>query len=773
MTSLKGFWKIAMSYRAVVLAATLAGGMLSLAVGFDEMFEHGMRSSRDALRGHDASGEIVIVEIDARSLAEIDRWPWPREIHGELVDRLGAAKVEMIAFDVDLSSQSNAAADAAFARSLADSESLVILPAFRQYASSNSEHYIDSEPIEELRRSAFLASVNVQPDENGVVRRSLLGVYTGGVPRPSLAAMLSGTHGTAATDFPIDFAIEPDSIPRLSYADILAGRVPLETLRGRKIVIGATAIEMGDRYVVPRHGVIPGVVMQTLAAETLASGVPTEYGPWPALLVALAGIVVMLFPGKTGWRATAGGGAAILVLLLPLIAESRLQTTFQIVPALAMLASAGVAGLTILALRKYRRAALIDSASGLPNRLALQKEARGTGSVRVIATRIEGFANIAAQLDTTDIREFFVEIDRRMRAFDGETPIYRIDEAVLAWRADSMAEDEIADHLDGLRTMFRMPVCLPGQTIDIGLNFGVAEGSGREAAELVSGAALAAQRAAKAGHVWERHLPGEQAEEKWHLSLLAELDEAMETGALFVAYQPKLDIESREIVSAEALVRWQHPTRGLVPPDHFIPLVEKRGRIGDLTLFVIDRALEAMHAWSSSGLRIGVAVNVSATLLDSQTFLDALARRIRTLQLDPELLTIEITETAAFENPGLAIEGMTALRALGVRLSVDDYGTGQSTLSYLKRLPVQEIKIDKSFVQTIPDNPSDMILVRSTIDLAHELGLTVVAEGIEDEACLAQLAKFGCDYGQGYLIGRPMAPDDLIARLRRAPSLAA
>jgi EAL domain-containing protein (putative c-di-GMP-specific phosphodiesterase class I) len=201
-----------------------------------------------------------------------------------------------------------------------------------------------------------------------------------------------------------------------------------------------------------------------------------------------------------------------------------------------------------------------------------------------------------------------------------------------------------------------------------------------------------------------------------------------------------------------------------LPPDSFIPLIEEAGRIDDLTIGVLARALEDMRRWSESGLVIGAAVNISATLLNSDRFVNRALALVARADVPTHLLTFEVTESANFEDVDQAIASLEQFRAAGIRISMDDYGTGQSAMNYLKLLPLSELKIDRMFVSNAHVDKGDAMLVRSTVQLAHELGLKVVAEGIEDAECLAFLRRIGCDYAQGYFVSRPLQADDLAAR---------
>ena len=760
----------ALRLRLFVLAAAAVAAVAALSLASATDWEHDLRAARDTIRSEPASGDLVIVEVDAASLRELNSWPWPRSLHAKVVEQLDRVDPAMIAFDIDFSSRSDPAEDHAFANALDRADTLVLLPAFRQHAGAGSQEYVDSEPIDMLRENAFLASVNIRPTEDGLVRDAMLGVATNGIPRPSLPAMLSGAQGTTEEQFRIDFAIEPDTIPRLSYADVVAGRADLSAHVGARFLIGATAIEMGDRYAVPRHGVVPGVVIQALAAETLEQGgVPQSFGPGAALAL-LSVALLLLMPRWHHWVRAAGFVASAgAILALPMIAETWFNATFAIVPALFALAATAVAAAIGLALRRYRQSRLIDPDTGLPNRIALTDDLGARGEITVMAARIDKLAEVSALLSRDDLPLYFAEIERRLVYVNDVEKVYRIEDDVLGWDASAIPSDRVDDHIEGLVAIFRSPVLIGAQAVDIDISIGVASGTGREAHSAVTGAALASQRAMAEGELWERYVEGDDTDGRWRLSLLAEMDEAMETGALWVAFQPKLDIASGAIASAEALVRWQHPVRGAIPPDSFIPEAERRGRIADLTLFVAGKAIDAIRDWAARGLDVGVAINVSATLLGNAKFTGELAQMIERAGIAPGKLTLEITESAAMHDPERAIAAMMAMRNIGVRLSIDDYGTGQCTLTYLKALPAHELKIDRSFVQSIEQSRSDHILVRSTIDVAHELGLSVVAEGIEDAACLDLLATLGCDTGQGYFIGKPMDAAAFEAHVRQRP----
>jgi EAL domain-containing protein (putative c-di-GMP-specific phosphodiesterase class I) len=234
-----------------------------------------------------------------------------------------------------------------------------------------------------------------------------------------------------------------------------------------------------------------------------------------------------------------------------------------------------------------------------------------------------------------------------------------------------------------------------------------------------------------------------------------------------VHYQPKVDASTGRLLGTEALVRWEHPRQGNVAPEEIIAIAEQTGLIRPLTLWVLNQALRECRAWRRDGRPFDVAVNLSIrNLLDAELPADVL-RLLTELGLPASALTFEITESSIMNDPVRALAVLGRLRSMGIRLAIDDFGTGYSSFSHLRRLPVDEIKIDKSFVQYLATDESDLVLVRSIVDLGRNLGLRVVAEGVEDDVSWQELARLGCDVIQGYVLTPPLAPAELQRWLER------
>ena len=251
------------------------------------------------------------------------------------------------------------------------------------------------------------------------------------------------------------------------------------------------------------------------------------------------------------------------------------------------------------------------------------------------------------------------------------------------------------------------------------------------------------------------------------LVLIGELRRAIVEDQLFLSYQPKIDLRTGGVTGVEALVRWQHPQLGTILPDQFIPLAEQTGLIMPLTLWVLHEALRQCHTSNQPGLEIKMAVNLSMWNLQAQEFPDQVAGLLATCGVAPAHLELEITESAIMANPERTMENLTRMSNMNLRFSIDDFGTGYSSLAYLKKLPVKEIKIDKSFVMNMAADKDDAVIVRSIIDLSHNLGLKVVAEGVENQETKRMLVALNCDGAQGYYISKPLPAAELTDWLRK------
>lgn len=313
----------------------------------------------------------------------------------------------------------------------------------------------------------------------------------------------------------------------------------------------------------------------------------------------------------------------------------------------------------------------------------------------------------------------------------------------------------------GLLTTLREPIEVGGQRLDVDGSLGIAfhPADGRNMDVLLRRAELAMYSAKRrqCGYVLAEEVGEGPAPEQ--LSLIGEMRQALERREFILHYQPKLALASNRIIGAESLLRWQHPVRGMMPPARFIPFAEQTGFIREITPWLLEEVAAQAAIWRKQGISLVLAANLSARDLLNPDLVARMRDLIALHELPPASLCLEITESALMEDPTLSLTHLAELAAIGLKLSIDDYGAGQASLSYLKALPVHELKIDQSFIGSLAASPKDAAIVRSTIALGHALGLTVVAEGIEGEADLAWLREAGCDIGQGYFIARPMSAE--------------
>jgi len=327
--------------------------------------------------------------------------------------------------------------------------------------------------------------------------------------------------------------------------------------------------------------------------------------------------------------------------------------------------------------------------------------------------------------------------------------------------------------LDGVATRLlecvRQPIVVDELTLGIGASIGISRFplDGEDVHDMLRRADVA-MYSAKENHASYRLY--ETALDRYSLrrfTVLSDFRRALETEQFVIHYQPIVAIGGQEVRGAEALVRWEHPVLGMVPPNDFIPIAEQTGLIAPLTHYVLERAIADCKRWRQQGRPLSVAVNLSVRDLLDLDLPHQVAGVLAAAGLDPDALHLEVTESMIMSDPDRALDTVSRLRELGVQISVDDFGTGYSSLSNLKRLPINELKIDRSFISSLPHDESDVIIVGSTINLGHDLRLKVVAEGVEDEITLRRLQKLGCDLAQGYYFGRPLPSQEFLRMVDR------
>ena len=414
-----------------------------------------------------------------------------------------------------------------------------------------------------------------------------------------------------------------------------------------------------------------------------------------------------------------------------------------------------------------------DSLTGLPNRVLLAERLEAA----LAAGRVSGATTGLLMLDL----DRFKDVNDTLGHESGDRVLAELAHRLtLAVRADDVVGriggDEFAVVLPDAgdaatieavaRRILRAcaePVVDGGMLLRVGASIGMvhAPEHGDEGSFLLRRVDAAMYRAKETRLGVVTASEGDLDEGRRRLEVAGELRSALERQELVCEYQPKCSLIDGRVVGFEALVHWDHPTRGRVGPDDFLPDAEHLGLMAPLTVLVLSEALELLAGWSKAGHDLTMAVNVSATVLHDPRFLDLVDDALATSGADPTRLVLEVTEQSAMIQPQVSLEAMGALRARGIGFSIDDFGTGQSSLTYLRLLPVQEVKIDRSFIAQLVEASPEAAIARSVVDLAHNLGMTAVAEGIESEAVLALLRSYGCDLGQGWHLGRPLPASEV------------
>ena len=736
-----------------MLAWALVLGFLYGLAGGIEYDENILRVARNHINQRNASGDIVLVGIDEKALREVGRWPWPRGRYAELIDVIGAAKPKQQVHDFMFPEASNPEEDAKLAAALERNDKVTIGYFLR--AGAQGGQVEDVRPLPMFARHAQMASIGIRYNYANEVWTIPYSAQTEQERIPSLASVLSGVRLESDKEFRVNYAFRPDTIPVVSAADLLTGKADASRLAGKTVVVGPTSIRLGDQYKLPGWGMTSGVYIHIIGAETLSAGRPTDLGWLPGFLLAAASVIAAV---KLGGRrgVVLMTGASFALLTLPLLLE-RSQIFADVTAGLFVIVWVAVS----LSISQMKRRGLTNAISGLPNLNAIRR-ANTERDRPLIVARVVNYAQIVSTLSQANERSLVEQIASRLKVGSEVATVYQGDEGIFAWTVPPGTA--IGHHVEALAALFRSPAKIDGRPFDIAVSFGVEIGSGRSLTNRLNSALVAADEATVEGLRWKYHDPERLKDAEWRLSLLSQLDDAIDNGQVWVAYQPQLDLRNHRIRGAEALARWTHPEKGPISPNEFIAAAEQNDRIEKLTLFVLDKAVEAAARINREHGPFDMAVNLSARMLGDKT----LPSRVRAILdrhgLDPALLTLELTETAALAN-GADTGPLYGLKDLGVRISIDDYGTGLSTLDYLKKVPASEIKIDQSFVKSMREHRSDLVMVQSTIALAHSLGRTVVAEGVESREILDMLIAMKCEVAQGFIIGRPSSLNDLSKRL--------
>lgn len=432
---------------------------------------------------------------------------------------------------------------------------------------------------------------------------------------------------------------------------------------------------------------------------------------------------------------------------------------------------------------ELRRQALYDNLTNLPNRTlfndrleqAMLSTQRNNGSLAVILMDLDHFKDINDTLGhhIGDILLTKVGpiIHQNLRNID---TVARMGGDEFLILLPGLGEKHSMQVAQKILSALSEPFLIDGHMLEVGASIGIAvyPAHADDPHSLIKRADVAMYGAKRRGIGCNIYNPEDDQHNPGRLTMMSELRQAIEQNQLSLDYQPKINSKTGQCVGVEALVRWNHPEKGLIMPDKFISGAEKSGTIKSLTQWVLRNAIAQANDWDKQGFHVDLSINISARDFQDQNQLEFIENLIATSSLEPSRLILELTESAVMTDTQQAFDALSEMDEVGVRLAIDDFGTGYSSLNYLKRLPVDELKIDRSFIKDMETSKNDAAIVRSTIDLAHNLGLNVVAEGVEDQCVLDLLEAMNCDTIQGFFISKPLAANEVSEFLSNCTSVA-
>lgn len=733
----------------ILIISSVIGG-----IEFAEPLEDMYRGGRNYLRQRPADGNVAIVALDDRSVLTFGRDRFPLAKDAQLLDQLFASGVRRVYFDRVYMDPTDKANDEIFISALKRYQGRVFLGSITSVNQSGTPEHILSHP--NFLRFASASSLNGHMTPFSLSAELVYGTdFPIGYVR-SISSDIAEISGKRTDYYRPDWAIKASTVPTFSYVTVLSGDVPANALMGKDVIVGPTSFQYRDSNKIIGQGWVSGVYFHAIGAQTLKEGKPANWGWLPAYAAALA-MSILILCAKTRREAWLVNSIAVIMGLgLPFLADAYFITA-DFIPAYLLF---GFISYRTNALRELATAQRHHEGTNLPT-LPVLFENRKAKEMLIIAMRIRNYAAICASFRDPIGHELVTELARRMQ-LTSNTPVYYQAEDVLYLLSPILDCKALEEHLQGLAQLLETQLSIGGRMVDIQTSFGIDRDINASTESRTSGALYAADIAAAANRQWEIYYPGADDAKSMKLSLMSELNLAMDRGELWLAYQPQMDIRTNAVVGAEALARWNHPEYGFIPPDEFIRTAERYNRVTRLTLYLLELGTTACKQVVEEHPDFRLSINLSAMLLEDPSLPAQITQVLARTDFPSINLTLEITETASFVSRDIANNTLNNLQAIGIRISIDDYGMGNATLDYLKTIPWDEVKLDRQFISDITHNASDRHMVETTIDLAHRLRRNVVAEGIEDRATLDLLRQIGCDFAQGYYLAKPMPLDQFL-----------
>jgi diguanylate cyclase len=749
------------AHRLRILLWAMIFSLICGVIEFGEPLEDLWRGARNWIVPRPADGRVVVVALDDDTIKAYGTERFSRREDAKLIDNLFAKGARRVFFDRPYGEASDPEGDDAFAAALARHKGKVYLGAV-QLPDIKSGRKMTMLPNMKFRQSAIMASLNGFLTPFRLSAKFPYASNINGQVIPSISSEISGVKGPVEVLFRPDWSIQISTIPTFSLLKVVQGKIPENGVRGKDILVGITSMRGNDYHRVMGQGWQYGVYFHAIGAQTLREGNPTKAGWVPAYLIFLLGALFILFSPSAAMRRVFIAVGLMVLVGGPFVCD-YFMVDADFIPSLLLF---GIVAYRSATLHAIRRGKVHNETTDLPT-LAMLQETEQASHFPIIVMKISNYAEIYASFDEDIEAQLMRAIIDRIE-LTGPNPTFYQGENQLCWLGPDIPTWEMEDHLRGLARLIETSVSIEHRRIDLELVFGIDDERERPVKRRIASAEMAARDASRRRLIVSTYNRNAQVQTEWHLSIIGEMEDAIQSGDIWVAYQPQLDMRQSRICGAEALVRWNHPKRGTIPTDEFILAAESHNRIERLTAHVMRTAMQDCLTIIRFDPEFKIAVNISAILLndiaDFSLFVRDLADQT---QFPLQNLSLEVTETAQIIDDKRGVQALTELAGYGVTIAIDDYGTGNASLSYLRDFPANEIKIDRSFITNITTDSGDALMVESTIALIHGLNKLVIAEGIEDEATLALLGKFGCDIAQGYLIGKPRSFADLLHQLTR------
>ncbi len=696
-----------------------------------------------------ASGEIVLITSE-QDLADPD-FPGRREELASLVRQLDEAGAQAIYVDSVFDRPTTARIDSELNQTLREFGGRAYLVEVTRTDLNGQTRREQSIP--EISLGLQRVGGDLYRNYTGFVWEAPYVVQYGETDLPNIAAQVAGRQGEAGERFPINYGFARETVPVLPFEGVVSGRTALDALAGKTVFIGGKNSAIGDAIPIPGSGNVSPTLVHIYAAETLKAGRAQFVNRWwviPFVFAMLAAISLI----RAARLRRFGYGATIAMAPLAILVSAYLGWQVQLAEAFGLLAL--YCGFRLRS-KWMDSVALVDPDTDLPTFAALENDSNTSETVpAIIVAKIHRFEQVRRTLPKELHSEYVLRIIARLKAATQDTTIYLGQGHMIAWTMPEKEPSLLQEHLEGLRALFSSPLIVGDEQVDVGITFGVDITPSPSVSRRLASAVAAAEQT---NETFEPIAIADTTSDEdliWNISLQARIDAALSNGEIYLVYQPKVMVQTGEIVGVEALVRWKDPVRGHIPPDNFIRQCETAGRMTHLTRFVLEEACKAGNAMEDRGLSIPIAVNVSATLVHEHAIVDLVSNVLRKTAFDPHRLTLEITETYRISNLDRAAEVMNELRSLGAKISMDDFGVGAASLEALLRLPFGELKIDRMFISQMATNNKAKGIVRNILQLGKDLRIIVVAEGVEDAQTLRILRDSGCLVAQGFGISRPI-----------------